>query len=234
MSDFPGFPAATRIFLQELRENNTREFFAANKARYDADVKAPALSWAAVMGARLRDLDAELVVDLRANGSGNLMRAARDTRFSKDKSPYKTNIAMMWWHGGGKKTQHPAFGMQISPDDAGLMAGMFHFDKPMLAAYRAAVDDEALGAELASAARTVLDAGYALSGAHYKRVPRGYDEAHPRAGYLKYNSLHAHIGSISWDAVMSPDFVELCYGHFRQMAPIMRWLVAAQERFGQA
>ena len=59
-------------------------------------------------GRAAASLDPDIVVDLRANGSGSLMRAARDTRFSKDKSPYKVNVAMMWWHGAGKKMQHPA------------------------------------------------------------------------------------------------------------------------------
>ena len=81
------------------------------------------------MGERLKSIDGEIVVDTRTNGSGSLMRAARDTRFSKDKSPYKVNVAMMWWRGSGKKMQHPGFGMQITPDEAGLMVGMFHFAK---------------------------------------------------------------------------------------------------------
>ena len=64
-------------------------------------------------GARLTELDAEVVVDTRTNGSGSLMRAGRGIRaLARDKSPYKVNIAMLWWHGSGKKMQHPAFGMQ--------------------------------------------------------------------------------------------------------------------------
>jgi uncharacterized protein (TIGR02453 family) len=185
MSGFSGFPAETQLFLQELRANNTREWFAANKLRYEEFVKAPALQWVAAMGERLKELDAEVVVDLRTNGSGSLMRAARDTRFSKDKSPYKVNIAMMWWHGSGKKMQHPGFGMQISPDDAGLMVGMFHFAKPMLAAYRQAVLDDELGEELIALAEAVGAAGYNLSGRHYKTAPRGFDKAHPRVEWLK-------------------------------------------------
>ena len=215
-----------------MRENNTRDWFAANKSRYEAAVKAPALAWVAAMGARLQSLDAELVVDLRANGSGALMRAARDTRFSKDKSPYKTNIAMMWWRGSGKKMQHPAFGMQITPDGADLMAGMFHFAKPMLAAYRQAVADDELGAALLAAATSVEAAGYPLSGRHYKTVPRGYDKEHPRGEWLKFNSLHCSTMGIDWDNVMSPGFIDICFDHFRQMAPILHWLVRVQERFG--
>ena len=185
MSGFPGFPTETQAFLRELRANNTREFFTENRARFDDVIKAPALEWVAAMGARLKLLDPDIVVDTRTNGSGSLMRWNRDTRFSKDKSPYKVNIAMMWWHGSGKKMQHPAFGMQITPDDAGLMAGMFQFPKPMLEAYRHAVDDDEFGAALIDATQQVESAGYSVSGLHYKTVPRGYAKDHVRSDWLE-------------------------------------------------
>ncbi|MYE27477.1 MAG: DUF2461 domain-containing protein [Chloroflexi bacterium] len=232
MSDFPGFPAETQQFLRDLRENNTREWFAANKPRYEEFVKAPALHWVAAMGERLKSIDSEIVVDTRANGSGSLMRAARDTRFSKDKSPYKVNVAMMWWRGSGKKMQHPAFGMQITPDDAGLMVGMFHFAKPMLTAYRQAVLDDELCEELITIAKAVEEAGYRLSGSHYKTAPRGFDKNHPRVEWLRYNNLHVGTHDIPPDAITKPQLMEVCYDHFAKLAPILQWLARVQERFG--
>ena len=232
MSSFPGFPPETQAFLRELRDNNTREWFAANKARFDAVVKAPAVEWVAAMGALLKTLDADIVIDFRTNGSGSLMRAARDTRFSHDKSPYKVNVAMIWWHGAGKKMQHPGFGMQITPDDAGLMAGMFHFQKPMLEAYRQAVVDDELGEALINTAKAVEAAGYNISGLHYKTTPRGYEKDHPRADWLKYNNLHAGTHDIASSAIASPQFLDTCFDHFAKLAPIHHWLVAVQDRFG--
>lgn len=232
MSDFPGFPAETQQFLRELRENNTREWFAANKPRYDEFVKAPALQWVAAMGERLKTIDGEIVVDLRTNGSGALMRAARDTRFSKDKSPYKVNVAMMWWRGGGKKMQHPGFGMQITPDDAGLMVGMFHFAKPMLDAYRQAVLDDELGADLIALATKIEAAGYQLSGSHYKTAPRGFDKDHPRVKWLRFNNLHAGAHDIPPAVITTPQLIEVCFDRFSTLAPILHWLARVQQRFG--
>ena len=232
MSGFPGFPTETQAFLRELRANNSRDFFTDNRAHFDEVVKAPALEWVAAMGARLKSLDPDIVVDTRTNGSGSLMRWNRDTRFSKDKSPYKVNIAMMWWHGSGKKMQHSAFGMQITPDDAGLMAGMFQFPKPMLEAYRRAVDDDELGAALLDATQRVESAGYSVSGAHYKTVPRGYAKDHPRARWLKFNNLHAGEHGIPPSVIASPELIDDCYERFEKMAPIHHWLVTVQERLG--
>lgn len=232
MSEFAGFPAETRQFLSDLRANNDRDWFNANKKRYEKFVKTPSVAFVQAMGTRLQDIDEKLVVDARTNGSGNLMRMARDTRFSADKSPYKSNIAMMWWHGSGKKTAHPAFGMQVTPDDAGLMAGMFGFDKGMLDAYRQAVDDVELGEQLVDAVKQVESAGYEIPGAHYKTTPRGYASDHPRADLLKYNALYAHALSIHWDIVMSPELIDVVYDHCRKLAPIQSWLVKVQDKFG--
>lgn len=232
MSDFPGFPVETQRFLRELRANNSREWFAANKPRYEEFVKAPALHWVTAMGERLRSIDSEIVVDTRANGSGSLMRAARDTRFSKDKSPYKVNVAMMWWRGSGKKMQHPGFGMQITPDDAGLMAGMFHFAKPMLDAYRQAVLDDELGEDLIRMAKAVETAGYSLSGSHYKTAPRGFDKNHRRVHWLRFNNLHAGTHDIPPEAIATPRLIDICFDHFAKLAPILHWLARVQERFG--
>jgi len=232
MSEFAGFSQSTQQFLQDLRDNNNRDWFIENKKAYEATVKKPAITWVQAMGTRLQDIDEQLVADTRTNGSGSLMRMARDTRFSKDKTPYKTNIAMLWWRGAGKKTEHPAFGIQISPDDAGLMTGMHGFPKPMLEAYRQAVVDDALGEALLEAVQTVEANGYEVMGKHYKTTPRGFEKDHPRAEWLKYNALYTHAIDITWDTLMSDTLVNFCFNHFQKMAPIYQWLVKVQEKYG--
>jgi len=233
MSDFAGFTEATRQFLNDLRDNNDREWYQANKKTYEKAVKTPSIAWVQAMGTRLLDLDDKLTVDTRTNGGGSLMRMARDTRFSKDKSPYKTNIAMMWWRGAGKKTEHPAFGMQITPDDAGLMVGMFGFPKPMLNAYRQAVVDDDLGESLVDILTTLESQGFEVLGKHYKTTPRGYDKDHPRAEQLKFNGLYTHATDLSWDTLLSSDLVEVCFEQFEAMAPIHHWLVQVQDKYGE-
>ncbi len=230
MIDFVGFSQGTRQYLMDLRDNNDRDWYQANKKTYEDTVKSPSITWVEVMGNRLKDLDEQLRVDTRTNGSGSLMRMSRDTRFSKDKSPYKTNIAMMWWHGAGKKTEHSAFGMQITPDDAGLMVGMFGFSKSMLSAYREAVIDDKLGEELIDLTTTLEADGYEILGKHYKTTPRGFDKEHPRAEWLKYNGLYTHATDLSWDILLSDDLVDVCYTHFEKMAPIHHWLVKVQNQ----
>jgi len=232
MTEFAGFSQETQQFLHDLRYNNNRDWYIEHNETYEKAVKTPAIAWVQAMGTRLQDLDEKLVVDARTNGSGSLMRMARDTRFSKDKTPYKTNIAMLWWHGSGKKMQHPAYGMQITPDDAQLMTGMHGFPKPMLEAYREAVIDDELGEALLDVSQQVESAGYAVMGTHYKTTPRGFDKEHPRADWLKYNALYSHAIDLTWDMLMSNDLVDICFDHFQKMTPIFNWLVRVQDKFG--
>lgn len=225
-TQFPGFPPAGIQFLVELGDNNNKEWFTANKPRFERDLLKPAIEFIAAVGDGLRSISPEIRVDPRTNGSGSLMRIYRDTRFSNDKTPYKTSIAGMWWDGPGKKTQSSAFGFHLDHRGMDLMAGMFHFDKDQLKSYRDAVVDPQAGAEL----RKIVDqisasSAYKLVGERYKRVPSGYDPEHPNADLLLYNALYAHpVQSVPIAQVSSPKIVDICLTHFRQMAPVQRWL----------
>lgn len=225
---FEGFPEDGLNFLAELKENNNKEWFEANKKRYKEQLQQPALSFIDAIGQKLQAISDGIRYDIRTNGGGSLMRINRDVRFSKDKSPYKTNLAMVFWEGAGKKMEHSGFGMQITAEiiDSGLMAGQFGFSKEMLEAYRQAVVDDELGTQMIEAVEAVQSAGdYNLNGQHYKRVPRGMDADHPRADWLFYNGLWFSYPSLTREEILSPDLVDICFQHFKNMSPIQQWLV---------
>lgn len=226
--DFPGFPRAGLAFLADLAANNQRAWFAAHKATYQAALLEPAQQFVAVVGARLRALAPQVQVDLRTDGQGNLMRLVRDTRFSSDKTPYKTELSGLFWEGAGEKTANPAFGFRLRADGMDLMAGMLAFSPPALRAYRVAVADERKGAALVD----ILDdlrarAGYLVQGEHYRRVPAGYDPQHPRADLLRYHALAIHPPALAAEVVCSDRLVGQCIQHFAAMAPLRQWLANA-------
>lgn len=233
---FTGFPQEGLDFLADLAAHNTREWFEPRKDDYIRLLRDPALAFVAALGTRLHTLAPDLRVDLRTNGGGSLMRINRDTRFSQDKSPYKTELPMMFWEGPGKKMEHPGFGVRLRPQGLGIMAGMFGFGKNMLAAYREAVDDPKLGAELADVIESVLASGaYTLNGTHYKRVPRSYDAEHPRADLLKHNGLWIGMDEgtdIPPEIVTTQEAVDVVFEHCQRLAPVQRWLVKVAARAG--
>ncbi len=226
---FDGFPQRGLQFLADLEVNNDREWFAAHKDVYQTAVLQPASAFVVAIGERLQSISTRIQYDTRTNGSGSLMRIYRDTRFSKDKTPYKTAVSGMWWEGAGKKTTVPVFGFQLMKEGMGVMAGMFGFGKEQLAAYRAAVVDEKLGAELVEIITAVTaDNTYEILGAHYKRVPRGFDAEHERGELLKFNHLYVHpTVAIPASVVTSTELVDVCMAHFEKMAAVEQWLVKA-------
>jgi uncharacterized protein (TIGR02453 family) len=221
---FNGFPPAATQFLNDLAANNNKAWFEAHKQVYLDTVQAPALALVSALGERLKEHFPAIHYDLRTNGSGSLMRLYRDTRFSADKSPYKTNVAMMF-SAGGKKMAAAGFGLQLTPQDVGTMAGIFTFSKEALDAFRQAVQEKALGGELERAAEQVrAKSGYTLGGETYKRIPAGLPADHPRARWFKYTGLHAYSPTIPLDIAHSPALVDVAMDHFMAMSPVYLWL----------
>lgn len=231
---FKGFPKEGLNFLKQLSSNNNKEWFKAHKEDYQKNLQMPAQGFVEAMGKKLQTMNPNIRFDTRTNGSGSLMRIYRDIRFSKDKTPYKTAIAGMFWEGEGKKTESSSFGFHMEPDGMKLMAGMWGFPKPALLAFREGVDDEKMGAKLEKALQKVMGSGeYKISGEHYKRVPREYDSEHPRADLLRYNHLYVYPAQpIPASVVTSEKLVDAFYKHCQAMAPVQEWLVEAFKKAG--
>lgn len=234
---YSGFPVQTLQFLRELDQNNNRAWFQAHKGEYQQYVLAPTQDFVHALGERLRAISPGIRYDTRASG-GSILRIYRDLRFSQDQTPYNPNVRVQFWEGEGKRKrmENPSFLVRIEPDGVSLYAGIYVFPKALLIAYREAVVDEELGPELEAAMAAVRKAGgYTLGGEHYKRVPRGYDADHPRADLLRYNGLWAHTADTMDPALITTArLLEACLEHCRNMAPLHRWLVKVQQRFGRA
>ncbi len=223
---FNGFPEEGLQFLADLSQNNNRDWFGARKQTYTETIVNPALAFIETLGQRLLTISPHIQVDTRTNGAGSLMRIYRDTRFSADKSPYKTWVGIRFWEGGRKASENPGFFFGFDATGGGLHVGMHGFDKAMLAAYRAAVVDDQLGAELTAALASVQEAGpYQLKGQHYKRVPRGFDAQHPRAELLRFNTLYVSSPGIPPAELASPNLVDVVMDHCHNAAPLQKWLL---------
>src|ERR1041385_2004678 len=123
-------------FLRELKKNNNREWFAENKTRYEQRVRGPILQFISDFQPRLARTSEHLVADPRPSG-GSLFRIHRDTRFSRDKLPYKTHLGVHFFHDSGKKAPSvPVFYLHIDPDECFAAAGIWHPDPQSLAKVR--------------------------------------------------------------------------------------------------
>jgi len=228
---FPGFPPGTARFLADLAMNNDREWFAANKARYQEDVVAPARAFITAVGSRLREFAPHVVADPRINGS--LFRQNRDTRFSHDKTPFKTHLGMWLWEGELERMECSGFYLHVEPPNLMVAAGLYLFPKPLLHAWRESLANPRHGPALARAVAEVRAAGpYNVMGEHYKRVPPGYAAPPELADWLRYNGLYAGIELPMKGTLESAGFLDLAVEHFRNLAPLHRWLVDMTRRVG--
>ena len=216
--------AATIEFLAELAANNNRGWFEANKPRYEALVREPALDFIEDMGPPLAAFAPHFRADPRKLG-GSLMRVYRDTRFARDKTPYKTNIGIQFRHELGKDVHAPGFYVHLSPAECFLAVGCWHPDAQALGRIR---DFIAQYPEKWFAARD--DRGFAglwqLSGDRLKRPPRGYAADHPAIEDLKRKDFVA-IAALSFAEVTAPRLVELATERFAASRPFMRFLCDA-------
>src|SRR5512145_135560 len=119
-------------FLRDLKRHNDREWFAANRERYVADVETPMLEFISDFAPRLRAISPAYVADRRRMG-GSMFRIYRDTRFAADKSPFKTNVAARFQHEARRKVQGvPAFYLSLAPGECEGGGGVYHTPMPVL------------------------------------------------------------------------------------------------------
>lgn len=203
-SAFRGWPEECQRFFIGLELDNSKRYFEANRRVYEDAVKGP-------MVALVASLEDEY-------GPGKVFRPNRDVRFSKDKSPYKTNIAATAGMGGN--------GGYLSLDARNLTvaAGRYELTPEQLAKFRKRVAADATGAPLAAIVAKLEKTGYQMGGEQLKRVPAGLPPDHPRARLLKHKLLYIYknFGLQPW--LGSPAARKHILKVWSDAAPLNDWL----------
>ncbi len=222
---FEGFHDETATFFSELARHNDKRWFEKHRDDYREHVVEPSLAFIVAMSAKLRRIAPGVMPDTRTNGAGSLFRIHRDTRFSKDKSPYKTHLGIFLWDGRARKMDSRGLYFHIEPPNMMLAAGMYRFTPAQLKLYRESVADARSGPALARAVTRVTRApGISIGEPHYKRVPRGFDPSHPRADLLKHDGMYAYTEGPIPSEFTSPKLLEHCLERWKPMMPLYRWL----------
>lgn len=202
---FQGIPFEAVDFYEELEVNNSRHWWAAHRGRYDTAVRAPMEA----LGGALEDEFGEVKV----------FRPNRDVRFAQDKSPYKT-------HQGVVVSTASRMGWYVQISAEGLMtaAGWYAASPGQVARYRAALDDEELGAELQRIVAELRGAGFVVDGERLKTRPRGAAPDHPFLDLLRHRTLTAarEYGAPDWLA--TPEVPGRVRGDWRAYRPLIEWL----------
>jgi uncharacterized protein (TIGR02453 family) len=205
-------------FLSRLKRNNNREWFLRHKDEYETSVRQPALRFIEAFAAPLRELSAYLVADARPT-RGSLFRIYRDTRFSNDKRPYKTHVAMRFSH-RGKDVHSPGFYLHLEPGSCFAASGLWHPEPPTLLRVRTAIVERP---EEWRAVRKLLNWDDASK---LSRPPRGFCSDHEFVEDLKLRDLGCAI-EFTDKQVCSARFMAIVTSACRTMSPLASFLSSA-------
>lgn len=210
-------------FLEELKANNDRIWFKSNQARFEQMVREPLLVFIAAFEEPLANISPSMLAIAKKSG-GSMFRIYRDTRFSKDKSPYKTWAAVQFRHEAGRDAHAPCYYLHLAPGDVFVGAGIWHPDRAALDAIRVLID--AKPAKWVKARDAVLLAGWDLEGDALKRIPRGYDAEHPLADDLRRKDFIA-VRRLSEQDVVQSGFLQRYTDLCREPIDLMKFLTEA-------
>lgn len=214
------FTPETFKFFEDLSKNNDRDWFLANKDRYESHVKDPFLHFIADLSGPLGKINRNFIANPHPT-RGSMMRIYRDIRFSKDKSPYKTWMAANFDHQSASgEWQAPSFYLHLSPEHTFAAAGMWHPDRVALKKVRDRIVETPKGWQ------KVVDSKVLIQGEVSARPPKGYDPENKYIEDIKRKDFISSIALKPKDACR-PDFLKTYVDFCRSTVPLMKFLTEA-------
>ena len=225
-ASFRGFSREAIQFLADLAANNDRAWFQPRKADYERLLKEPMEELCLALAERFRKRRIPLLADPKRS----VFRIYRDTRFSKDKSPYKTHVAasFAWAGAGGDEAGEERHGngayFHFQPGEMYMGGGMWHPEKERLDAFRATVVAHPDRVRAALEERGFVKVfGSAHADEELKRVPAGYSADHPQADLLRWKDV-IFGRRLSDREVLSPSLPDTLADGYAAAVPVMRFL----------
>lgn len=220
------FTKQTFEFLAALAANNNRDWFEAHRQGYEDYVRSPALDFISDMALELPVISHHFRA-LPGKAGGSLMRVQRNLRFSRDKTPYKTNIGIQFRHELGKDVHAPGYYVHIEPDECFIGIGLWRPDADALFKIREGIVQKG-EAWVAARDDKKFRQHFSLEGDSLVNAPRGYAKDHPLVGDLKRKDFIC-LAPLSQTTVTSRNFRPQVVERFRQAAPYMRFLCEVLE-----
>lgn len=220
-SQFKGFSIDAIKFLDSLRKNNNRQWFEKNKHNYESLVREPALQFIEAMVEPMQKISPHFLVQAKKTG-GSLMRVYRDIRFSKDKTPYKTNIGIQFGHEKGKDVHAPGYYLHIEPNEVFIGAGIWRPDPKTLVNIRKKIANKP-NEWTKIVSDKYMSKSFSQAGDRLKRPPRGYDADHPLIDDIKRKD-HILVANLDLDFVTKRTLCSNLGKLFQECSPYMNFL----------
>ncbi len=220
---FVHYPKESIPFLKSIQKNNNKEWFEAHKEEYTQYILEPSRAFVEEMGEHLQALVPTINAIPKINHS--LFRIYRDTRFSKDKTPIKSKIGVIFWQGKHIRMQSSCFYLHFSPKELLVASGIRTFDPDLLAAYRDYIKVDQHREELHAILERLKEQGYVIEEPYYKRLPRGFDKAMSHAYLARMKSVAVYYTTKA-STISCKQFIPELYRHYEQFLPLQQWLYA--------
>ena len=218
---FAGFPEEALQFLRDLADNNEREWFQPRKDEYERLLKNPMSDLVSALNAELARLAPRYVTDPKKS----IFRIYRDTRFSKDKTPYKTHVAAWFGMHGLEDMGGAGLYLSVSPKALEIAGGIYHAPPQTLLAVRTHIAITYREFEWLLANRKLRRLLGELRGDELTRVPKGFDAAHPAAHLLKKKDW-TFFSELSPEIATGPKLWKEALPRFEAMIPVLDYLNA--------
>ncbi len=219
---FTGFPKESIAFLNSIRQNNTKEWFEAHRESYESLIKEPSADFVVEMGEHLQALVPNIKAKPKVNSS--LFRIYRDIRFSKDKTPIKSRIGVIFWQGAGKRMQSSCFYLHFSPDELFFAVGIRGFSKETLSAYRDFIKEDKHRNSLSKILKNLKTKDYALPNPRYKRVPKEFDTDLSHIELTLFDAMYAYKEMLPSEILFSEKLVDEAFKIYEDLFELQQWV----------
>lgn len=222
---FIGFPKEGVEFLKKLKKNNNRRWFAKHKSEYEEFVKFPMQCLITSLKKQMMKVAPEIDV----NPKRNMFRTYRDTRFSKDKTPYKTHVAAVF-HLKGHWQQSVGYYVHIEPGNIYVGGGIYMPNNNQLKLIRHTIAERQREFRSIVENKVFKKIFTSLEGEKLQRAPLGYPSDHPMIEWMKHKSFYT---GVEWNEkeCYSARFLDKVFIIYHELLPLIRFLNKALGKF---
>lgn len=219
---FNGFKKEAIEFLIDLEMNNTKVWFENNRHIWEEHILKPNVAFVEEMGETLEMLVP--MINAKPKVSGSLFKIYRDTRFSKDKTPMKDKIGIIFWQGGAHRMQSASYYIFYNIEQYYIATGIRIFKPPLLKAYRKYIQNKTNAKNLHEILEDIKAKGYQLPEPKYKRLPQGFKEEDEYSYLSKYNAMFGFATYDIDDMFFSEEIVDKTFKVYQDMDNLREWL----------
>ena len=219
---FNGFSKQGTKFLENLSLNNKKQWFEENRAIWEEHIRLRCELFVHELGETLQILVPSIKFKPKVGAS--LFRIYRDVRFSKDKTPMKSKIGILFWQGTGHRMQSSSFYIHFDKSHYFIASGIRNFKQPMLNTFREYLQDADNRTELQQIMQNLEKKGYKFPEKKFIRYPRNCDKNDTNSNLYLYGAMYAYKDFILDETFYNFDIATLCFDIYTELFDLHNWV----------